>query len=212
MYNTIKLLVTYSLLLLFSCAPIPNEQFLKLDQIPESGISQNIQEAVEKGGSINISIGDTFLSRLSETDPILLLGKADIFRSHYKLFQFHAGKNEVYTVEVSGVSDSTGTEKDVLFPIAIIMDSQARFLKHHKMATYETVSSNISHSFRICYLQEIYTPNDGEYFILVASDNSIRHGNTVTTIDRETTLKYTLKGITGRRSPWGSFRLAIKSK
>ena len=97
-----------------------------------------------------------------------------------------------------------------MFPLIIITDSEGNVLKHTNLAVYETLTSSISGLSFLYGAQQMYSPREGEYYILIVSDNSEQNGNSVTTVFRETSFRYTLRGILGKRYPWGRFKLSIK--
>lgn len=210
--HSIKIIISALLLSLSNCVLTSNEQHIKLSSIPESQIAPTLSDAIQNTTVKKIPLGDTISSVLTESDPVLFVGKTDTFRSNYQLYTLHSKENELYTIEIISICDSTSIEKNILFPLLIITDNNGNVLKHHKIISYETISSNLSSSFQIYGLQEVYISDEGEYYIFVVSDNSTTKGYTITTAYRETTFKFTLKGIFGRRSPWGSFKLSVKKK
>lgn len=200
------------LMLIFSCVSTSDDQYIKLTIIPESQIVKTLQDAIQNTESSTIPIGDTISSEIGESDPVISLGTKDKYRSNYKLYRFNGKENEIYSVEINTLCDSLSVNKEIMFPLLFIMDSDGNILKHHTMATYETLTSNISGLSQIYSYQEMYSPVSGYYYIMVVSDNSTHKGKTITTIYREPTLKYTLRGLFGKRHPWGSFKLSVKLK
>lgn len=209
---TIKILFPIALILFYRCASTPNEQYSALLSIPESQIITSLKDAVTAADDQELTIGDTLVSALSESDPVILLGKSNPFRSNFKLYRFHGAENEVYTIEVISTCDSIHVDKNILYPLFILIDKEGNVIKQNKMALYETISSNLSTAFSIYEYQDIYTEQNGEYYLMVASDNSANTGNTISTVYREPMLKYKLQGVNGKRSPWGSYRIIVRKK
>ena len=201
-----------ALLLIYHCAPILNEDYLKFSKIPEEEVIKNIPEAIEKTEALEIFFGDTTAAKLTESDPVIALGTSDKFRANYKLYKFHGKENEVYTIEIQSYCDSLSITREIMFPLIIITDSEGNVLKHTNLAVYETLTSSISGLSFIYGAQQMYSPKDEEYYILIVSDNSAQKGNSITTVFRETTFRYTLRGILGKRYPWGSYKLLIQAK
>ena len=99
-----------------------------------------------------------------------------------------------------------------MFPLIVITDKDGNVLKHNNMAVYETLTSSISGLSFIYGVQQMYSPYDSDYYVLVVSDNSNYKGNSITTVFRETSFRYTLSGLPGKRFPWGGFTLSIKTE
>ncbi len=209
---TIKILFPIALILFYRCASTPNEQYSALLSIPESQIITSLKDAVTAADVQELTIGDTLVSALSESHPVIRLGKSNPFRSNFKLYRFHGAENEVYTIEVISTCDSIHVDKNILYPLFILIDKEGNVIKQNKMALYETISSNLSTAFSIYGYQDIYTEQNGEYYLMVASDNSANTGNTISTVYREPMLKYKLQGINGKRSPWGRYRIIVRKK
>lgn len=208
----LKIFFTTVLLFVYNCATTPSEEYIKLSKIPEANIIKDIPESIQNTEAIEIPVGDTVSSKLTESDPVILLGKTDKYRTNYKLFKFHGKENEIYSVEIQSYCDSLSTYREIMFPLIIITDKEGNVLKHNNMAVYETLTSSISGLSFIYGVQQMYSPYDSEYYVLVVSDNSNHKGNSITTLFRETTFRYTLKGLLGKRFPWGNFKLSIKIK
>lgn len=207
-----KIFYTTLLLFIYNCATTPNEDYIKLSEISESNIIKNIPEAIQNTEAIKISVGDTISSKITESDPVILLGKTDKYRTNYKVFKFHGKENEIYYVEIQSYCDSLSINREIMFPLIVITDSKGNVLKHNNMAVYETLTSSISGLSFIYGVQQMYSSYDSDYYVLVVSDNSKHEGNSITTVFRETTFRYTLRGLPGKRFPWGGFKLSIKTK
>lgn len=203
---------TVLLLPMYYCAPTLNKDYLKFSEIPEEDIIRNIPEAIEKTKALEIIPGDTIAAKLTESDPVIVLGRLEKYRTNYKLFKFHGKENEKYTVEIQSYCDSLTIYREIMFPLLIIADSEGNVLKHTNLAVYETLTSSISGLSFIYGSQQMYSPRDGEYYILIVSDNSEQKGNSITTVFRETTFRYKLQGILGKRYPWGNFKVSIQAK
>jgi len=208
----LKIFFAALLIFIYHCAPALNEDYLKFSEIPEEEIIKSIPEAIEKTEAQEILLGDTVAAKLTESDPVIELGRSDKYRTNYKLYKFHCKENEIYTVEIQSFCDSLSIAREIMFPLIIISDSEGNVLKHTNLAVYETLTSSISGLSFIYGAQQMYSPKEGEYYILIVSDNSEQKGNSITTVFRETTFRYTLRGILGKRYPWGSFRLSVKAK
>jgi hypothetical protein len=186
--------------------PIPNDQLLR--SIPESQTCKTPSEAIENSSPAIIPPGDTLSSKLEKSDPVIVLGSKNKYRSNYKVFQFEARENEIYLIELFSYPDN----QNVLFPLLAITDKNGNVLDCNKIAFYGTLSETSQNASCIYCLQEVYTEEAGVYYILVMSDNSTGKGTGVTTPFREPAFTFRLKGNPGVRSPWGNFRICIHSK
>lgn len=204
-----KILFLSTSILIYQCAQNMNEHYNRLMSLPKSQIIKSLKDAVQTSDAVNLEIGDTMVSSITESDPVVALGKEITFRSNCKLYRFHAHENEVYTVEIISTSDSTHPDKNILFPIFILADKEGNVIRQNKMAVYETLSSNLSKAFSIYCSREIYISAEDDYFLLVASDNSSYSGNSITTMYNDLALKYKIPGVAGKRHPWGRFRLIL---
>ncbi len=208
----IKTLLPIAGMLFYHCATAPNQHYLNFSTLTDSLKITSLEDAVSKTEVVKLSFGDTTASELSQSDPLILLGKIEKYLTNFKVFSFHGDENEVYSIEITSICDSQSSDKNIMYPLMILVDSKGNVLKQNKMLTYETITSNLSSATRIYGYQEVYIENAGDYYLLVVSDNSVQNGNSITTVYGETILKYTLKGIYGRRAPWGSFLLKINRK
>lgn len=208
----LKIFFTTALLFIYNCATTPNEDYIKLSEIPESNTIKSIPEAIQNTEAIEIPVGDTISSKLTESDPVILLGKTDKYHTNYKVFKFHGKEDEIYYVEIQSYCDSLSINREIMFPLIIITDKEGNVLKHNNMAVYETLTSSISGLSFIYGVQQMYSSYDSDYYVLVVSDNSKHEGNSITTVFRETTFRYTLSGLPGKRFPWGGFKLSIKTE
>ncbi len=208
----IKKLLLIAAMLFYHCATAPNQHYLNFSTLTDSQKISSLKDAVSQAEAIKLSFGNTTASELSKSDPLIELGKTEKYRTNFKVFSFFGSKNEVYSIEITSICDSQSSDKNIMYPLMILVDNKGNVLKHNKMLTYETITSNLSSATRIYGYREVYIENAGNYYLLVASDNSVQNGNSITTVYGETILKYTLKGIYGKRAPWGSFLLSINPK
>ena len=185
MHIKILLIPSIFIFLFFYCATVPNERYASLSSIPDSLIITDLNDAIHHTQPTELIPGDTLTASLSESDPVISFGTVDTFRTHYRLFRFRGNENSVYRIELLSICDSTAFDKNILFPVFILTDNKGNVLKQNNMVLYETITSNLSTAFRIYGYQDIYIADKGEYYLIVASDNSASTGYTITTVYRE---------------------------
>ena len=195
---------------------ITTSEFIMNNQATITGFDEALKAVKPK----NIVLAKTVKGKLDEKDNLLLISMGETnFPACYEIYSFANSEAGKLQIEVLSMGDMMGFTKTIMFPLIKVYDKDYNEI-NPVVLKYETRSPTAFNPFHVYCLWEIELNQAGEYYLLIASDNSTETGTglyvstgyamSTQGIIGGLTAKGLLKGYPVQRSPYGEFRLTLK--
>ncbi|MGB7293343.1 MAG: hypothetical protein WBD99_14305 [Thermodesulfobacteriota bacterium] len=156
----------------FGCAASPQSLYDSIESVASNSVANKFSEAIKFGEAEEIVPNEIVEFELGTGNPVIELGNGHRYRTFYRLFEFtgSAGSMVSFRIKTSCKCISVLRET-IVYPVAYILDYNGNVLRSDPREwerKHDFILTGLSYEG----LWGAKIPEDGEYFLLVAADNS----------------------------------------
>jgi len=168
----VKLFIILILSLFAGCAASPKGVYKSLSSADRNSVAYTFADAINFANPIEITNAEKFEFKLEEGDPVIELDHGRPFRSYYKLIKFDGNGGQTFSFKITSLCQCyTVFRETIIYPIAFILDSEGDVLSSIPIK-WKRKHDFLLTGLEIEGLWEAELPEDGNYFLLIAADNS----------------------------------------
>ena len=150
------------------CAANPGAQYGKLQDTDKSRVVPNPEAAIRSAPIIPLEGANKSTVEIGQKDPVVSLGA---YESYYKVFRVDARAGTFYKLAIESFCHCLGHTKTMIVPRVYVLDHSGKTIAEGPVET-KIHGPGMSSNLKLRGTLDFQVTEDGDYFVLVAADNT----------------------------------------
>ena len=160
------------LFILLGCAASPQRLYDSIESAESNDVAYQFSEAIKFGQANEIFPNEVVEFELGTGNPVIELANGHRYRTFYRLFEFKGSAGSMVSFKIKTSCKCISVLREtIVYPVAYILDHKGNVLTSDP-GEWERKHDLILTGLTYKGLWEAKIAEDGEYFLLVAADNS----------------------------------------
>lgn len=153
--------------LVSGCATTGLADYAKLEGLKADKVATTTLQMINSNNVESFINRQEFSTEIRQWDPV---AQFDRYRSHFRIYKFHANQGERYEVNLRSLCQCGGFAKRILYPITMLIDSKGNII-NDSPSTLKIENASWSLPMNVHSILNGQLEESGTYYVVVAAEN-----------------------------------------